>query len=207
MTGGQGAARLGHAVDALGELPHHLGMLRLPKLRQLTTATGVAPTQARLATLSASISAVPARGSSAQRRGLESVVIATPAARAASPGRPGAAARRRRPGPTTVLRKSWWSYWRYTHRGRAQQGEQITRALGRAGASGRRAAASTGAGRGPVVERCVVGQRGRRHVGQIGPSKPSRIRRRPPPSGSGSVTRRSRRPAPPTCRRWPRPRR
>src|SRR5580693_688608 len=49
-----------------------------PKLRQLTTAAGVAPTQARLATASARTSAVPRRGSSAQARGLESVVTATP---------------------------------------------------------------------------------------------------------------------------------
>ena len=88
------------------------GCSGLPKLRQLTTAAGVAPTQARLATPSASTSAVPARGSSAQARGLESVVTATPRDERGSPGPASRSSAASPPGPSTVFKKSWWSYWR-----------------------------------------------------------------------------------------------
>ena len=88
------------------------GCSGLPKLRQLTTAMGRAPAQATLRAPSATVDAVPARGSMAHHVGLESVVRANPLAEG---GRPGAASRSTAaspPGPSTVLRKSWWSYWR-----------------------------------------------------------------------------------------------
>ena len=88
------------------------GCSGLPKFRQLTTATGVAPTQAKLATPSARTSAVPSRGSRAQASGLESVVSATPRSEAGRPGPANRSSAASPPGPTTVLRNNWWSYWR-----------------------------------------------------------------------------------------------
>ena len=114
MTG-RPKARQASAMPSIDSDSCHMtsGCSGLPKLRQLTTATGRAPTQARLATASATTMAVPARGSSAHQRGLASVEMATPrSARRQARGRPAAAARRRRPGPTTVFKNSWWSYWR-----------------------------------------------------------------------------------------------
>ena len=88
------------------------GCSGFPKFRQFTTAAGVAPTQARLATPSARTSAGPRRGSSAQARGFESVVSATPRSDGGSPGPARRSSAASAPGPATVLRKSWWSYWR-----------------------------------------------------------------------------------------------
>ncbi len=88
------------------------GCSGLPKFRQFTTATGVAPTQARLATPSARASAVPARGSSAHARGLESVVTRHARAEAGSPGPASRSSAASPPGPATVFKKSWWSYCR-----------------------------------------------------------------------------------------------
>ena len=113
MTGNE-KARHASAIPSMHSESCHMtsGCSGFPKLRQFTTATGVAPTQARFATPSASVSAVPVRGSSAQARGLESVVTATPRDEG---GRPGPARRNSAasaPGPTTVFKNSWWSYWR-----------------------------------------------------------------------------------------------
>ena len=88
------------------------GCSGLPKLRQFTTAFAVAPTQARLATLSATVNAVPARGSSAHHRGFESVERAIPRSDTGNPGPARRKSAASRPGPTTVLRKSCESYWR-----------------------------------------------------------------------------------------------
>ena len=88
------------------------GCSGFPKFRQFTTAAGVAPTQARLATASARASAVPARGSSAQARGLESVVSATPRTETGNPGPASRRSAASAPGPATVFKNSWWSYWR-----------------------------------------------------------------------------------------------
>ena len=57
------------------------GCSGLPKFRQFTTAFGVAPEQARLRAASATVAAVPARGSRAHQLGLESVVRARPRVR------------------------------------------------------------------------------------------------------------------------------
>ena len=54
------------------------GCSGLPKLRQLTTAMGRAPAQATLRAPSATVAAVPARGSIEHQVGLESVVRASP---------------------------------------------------------------------------------------------------------------------------------
>ena len=89
-------------------------------------------------------------------------------------GQPGAFSRSRAaspPGPTTVLRNSWWSYWRYTHDGSIEQGQQVGAAVvgRRPAAPGRRpgrASRSAGAASGPVVARGVVVQAGGGHVGQ-----------------------------------------
>ena len=74
---------------------------------------GRAPAQATLRAPSATVAAVPARGSMEHQVGLESVVRASPfgdggQARGGQAQHGGVA----RPGPSTVLRKSWWSYWR-----------------------------------------------------------------------------------------------
>ena len=142
------------------------GCSGLPKLRQFTTATAVAPTQARLATPSARTSAVPARGSSAQARGLESVVMATPRSDGGSPGPASRSSAASAPGPATVFKKSWWSYWRHTQRAErssaSRSAAQSAAAGGASGSAGRRGRRLARA----VVERRVVGQRRRRHVGQ-----------------------------------------
>ena len=98
----------------------------------------------------------------AHQAGFESVVRARPRSEGGSPG----AARRRTaaspPGPSTVLRKSWWSYWRWTHDGsdsRAQTSSPQSAGAGREpGSSAARAPWSVGCGHGPVVERGVLAQ-------------------------------------------------
>ena len=87
----------------------------LPKFRQLTRATGRAPTTARLRYASATSIAVPWPGSTAHQRWLPSVV----SARARPVSTPVVGCFKRRtvaspPGATTVLRNSWWSYWCHT---------------------------------------------------------------------------------------------
>ena len=67
MTGSDSARQLA-AIPSMHSDSCHItsACSGFPKFRQLTTATAVAPTQARLATPSASVNAVPARGSRAQ---------------------------------------------------------------------------------------------------------------------------------------------
>ena len=88
------------------------GCSGLPKLRQLTTATARAPTQATLSAPSATIMAVPARGSSAHHRGFESVDRARPRRLGGRPGPASRSSAASPPGPATVFKNSWWSYWR-----------------------------------------------------------------------------------------------
>ena len=148
------------------------GCSGLPKLRQLTTAIGRAPTQARLSTDSATVSAVPWRGSTAHQRWLPSVVRARP--RPVSTPVVGCLRRRTAaspPGPSTVLRKSWWSYCDDTHDGVVRAGRAASAAgVGRPGGAGGRAAGarprSAGSAQRAVVERGGVVEAGGRHVGQ-----------------------------------------
>ena len=86
------------------------GCSGLPKLRQLTNAFAVAPTQARFETLSATVSSVPLRGSSAHQRGFESVESAMPRFDAGRPGPARRSSAASLPGPTTVFKKSCESY-------------------------------------------------------------------------------------------------
>ena len=142
------------------------GCSGFPKFRQFTSPTGRAPTHARFMTASATTSAVPRRGSTAHHRWLPSQVMARPRpvstpltgcfrrSTAASP-----------PGASTVLRKSWWSYWRNTQ-------------LGSASSDSRSPSTSPGSGAGPgavagrrlpdrsVVERCVGIERRGGDVGE-----------------------------------------
>ncbi len=169
------------------------GCSGLPKLRQLTTALGAAPAHARLSAASATVAAVPDRGSREHHAGLESVVRARPPSDA---GRPGAARRSTAlspPGPSTVLRKSWWSYWRYTHDGSATRAStsrpQSVGAVSAPGSSARRASWSAGRSmgrwyRGASSLRAAAGTSPR-----TGPSNPSRMRSRPGAPAGASVTR------------------
>ena len=88
-------------------------------------------------------------------------------------GRPGPARRSSAaspPGPTTVLRNSWWSYWRKTQVGSPSRAHSAS-ATSAAGTvapviGGSAAPIRRGCRQRPVVEGGVVGERGRRHVGQ-----------------------------------------
>ena len=96
------------------------GCSGLPKFRQLTSAFG-ARAGARDVAGRLEHREPAARARARARR---TVRCRRPRARA-----PSAVASRRRstlaspPGPTTVLRNSWWSYWRYTHAGSAMFGD------------------------------------------------------------------------------------
>ena len=162
-------ARLAHAVDDLGELPHHLGVLRVAEVQAVDErAAARRPTHATLRAASSTASRPPVRGSSAAEAGLavggeRERAVGVPFSRstAASP-----------PGPTTVLRNSWWSYWRAHPRlvgdrrraraARAARAERSVPAGNRARELGRRdrrpGRASWSAGRAerPVVHRSVT---------------------------------------------------
>ena len=59
----EGPARLGHAVDRLGQLPHHLGVLGVAEVEAVDERQRVGPRRtARLSTASATTDAVPWRG-------------------------------------------------------------------------------------------------------------------------------------------------
>ena len=197
----QGVAGLGQAVDGLGELPHDLGVLGVAEVEAVDHGDRrVAPTQARLATPSASTMAVPARGSRAHQRGAESVVTAMPRplggqARAGQPEEGGVAARARprcsrraggrtggrpRPGRPSRARRSAFC----VHLGPSAR---------RSGRRPSRLVEVGRAGQGSVVQRGVVGQRGGRDVGQhraVEPVADAQAAHRPLPVGgrSGSVT-------------------
>ena len=111
------AAGLGHAVDGLGELPHHLGVLGVAEVEAVhERPAGGRPRRPGSAPTSATT----------QRRAAAGVDGAPPVVAVGGEGqRPGRCPRRCRgafsrstvaspPGPSTVLRNSWWSYWRHT---------------------------------------------------------------------------------------------
>ena len=75
-------------------------------------ATALAPVTATLAMPSATVARVPARGSSEHQRGFESVERAMPLFETGRPGPARRSSAASAPGPITVFKKSWWSYWR-----------------------------------------------------------------------------------------------
>ena len=87
-------------------------------MRQFTTASGRAPTQARFMSDSATTLTVPPRGSTEHQRWLPSVVMARPLP-VSTPvvGCRSFSTAASSPGPTTVFRNNWWSYCLYTHAG------------------------------------------------------------------------------------------
>ena len=127
-TTGRSKARQASAIPSMASESSHItsGCSGLPKFRQLTSASGRAPTHARLRTDSATTRAVPARGSTAHQRWLPSVVRAS--ARPVSTPVTGCLRRSTvasPPGPATVLRKSWWSYCPQTQAGSVEHPEQV----------------------------------------------------------------------------------
>ena len=117
-TTGTDSARHASAMPSMASLSCHMtsGCSGLPKLRQFTRPSGSAPTQARFITDSATTAAVPERGSRRHQRWLPSVVRASPRP-VGTPVR-GSLSRNTvasPPGPSTVLRNSWWSYCDDTH--------------------------------------------------------------------------------------------
>ena len=118
------------------------GCSGLPKFRQLTSATGARADARDVARrLEHGEPAAGARVEAAE------AALAVGGERERRGRCPSAGGRRRRaPGPTTVLRNSWWSYWRYTHDlsaivGVAEQREQLAREVGAGGERGERARA------------------------------------------------------------------
>ena len=144
------------------------GCSGFPKLRQLTTATAVAPTQARLATPSARTSAVPRRGSSAHRPRVRVGGHGDAALRArqAGTGQPQQCGVRAR--ADHGVEEQLVVVLAVDPAGRAQQRQEIGLAV--VGRRQRRCQrrGDRGLAR-PVVERRVVGERRRRHVGQDRP--------------------------------------
>ena len=162
------------------------GCSGLPKLRQLTSPSGRAPTHARFIAASATTSAVPRRGSSAHHRWLPSTVRARP--RPVSVPLVGCFSRSTvasPPGPSTVLRKSWWSYWLNTHDGSAsRRAGPSPRQRGRTGggrqrllAAGDRRARPSAARRGGHLRRGELAGMSAR----TSPSRRSSTRNRPVP--------------------------
>ena len=109
----QGAAGLGHPVDALGELPHHLGVLGVPEVQAVHDGD-------RRGTDAGQVGHALGQdergaGARVERAGARVGVgrerhAAVPTAAGPGPARRSRAASA--PGPATVLRNSWWSYWR-----------------------------------------------------------------------------------------------
>ena len=106
LTTGVSSARHASAMPSIASCScqNTSGFSGLPKLRQLVTASGVAPTATTLRAASHTAMAAPTRGSSTANRALPSVARAmapdVPRTRtsAASP-----------PGGITVSSPTWWS--------------------------------------------------------------------------------------------------
>ena len=175
------------------------GCSGLPKLRQFTTASAVAPAHGHVGHRPRPPSAPCRRAGRASTSGGSSRSRAPcPCSRPAARARRGAAAPRRRPGPTTVFKKSWSRTGDRPGPGRSAgpRGRRPRRAGGSAsvGSFAREPRPVGGLGAGPVVEGGVVGQRRRR-----APRRGSRRRSRRgsaasrwarrPRRRSGSVTR------------------
>ena len=219
-TTGRPRARQASAMPSIASDSCHMtsGCSGLPKLRQLTRASGRAPAQATLRTASATSRAVPRGGRAAHQRLLLSVVRAS--ALRVDAGSPGAFSRSTAaspPGPSTVFRNSWWSYWRPDPRRVGQQSP-----AGRARSRRRRRQPATGR-RPPGGSRSAGACMGRWYFGRVvvseaagtsartSPPGPSRMRSRPP-VGDGADDRRPHLPPPARCRarrrgrrarRWP----
>ena len=131
-------ARLGHAVDRLGELPHHLRVL------------GVAEVQAvdqchRSRTCTGDVEGGLGHDQAGPRAGVESTPARVAVGRqrdppgggpdgARTPGAESRSTAASAPGATTVLRKSWWSYWRKAQEGSASRASRSsTSSFGEAG--------------------------------------------------------------------------
>ena len=104
-------ARLAHAFDDLGELPHHLGVLGIAEVEAVHERER---TRARASRRCARLRA-PRAGRRCAGRAGRSAPCRRSRARAPSSCPSRAAPRRRRPGRRRCCRNSWWSYWRDTH--------------------------------------------------------------------------------------------
>ena len=104
-------ARLAHPLDDLGELPHHLGMLGVaeveavherdrPRADARDVARGFEHDQPAARARDRAGRSAPCRRSTARAPCFVPLTRSTAASA---------------PGPATVFRNSWWSYWRDTH--------------------------------------------------------------------------------------------
>ena len=104
-------ARLAHALDDLGELPHHLGVLGVAEVEAVHERDRP---RARSTRRCAPLRARPAGRPCADRAGRSAPCRRSTSASAfVVPFTRSTAASA--PGPATVFRNSWWSYWRDTH--------------------------------------------------------------------------------------------
>ena len=152
MTGVPKASQASDMPSMASESCHMTsGCSGFPKFKQFTTASGRAPTQARFMIDSATTLAVPARGSTAHQRWLPSVVMAK-ARPVSTPvvGCRSLSTEASSPGPITVFRNSWWSYWRYTQAGSTSKPRRAAPGsigAGRSAAAGPRGFAGAARGR------------------------------------------------------------
>ena len=128
-TTGMPRARHASAMPSIASDSCHItsGCSGLPKLRQLTSPSGRAPDARQVH-----------HRLGHHERGAPPWVEGAPAVVAVAGERRGRGRCRRPvvgclrrstvaspPGPSTVLRNSWWSYWRKTHDGSSEQVEQV----------------------------------------------------------------------------------
>ena len=206
----EGAARLGHAVDGLGQLPHHLGVLGVAEVEAVDDGQRPGADAGQVEhRLGHDPAPCPARGSTAHQRWLPSVVSAS--ARPVSTPVTGCLRRSTvasPPGPDhgvqeqlVVVLRATPTTCRPACASRSAPG--VAAGAGRQRGRVRLAGCGRGRRAGPVVERGGVVQRRRRHVGEhlavaaVEDAQPAACRspcRRPWP-------------APPTARRWRAPRR
>ena len=167
-------AGLGHPVDRLRELPHHLGVLGVAEVQAVHERERPGPDAGQVEHRLGHH-----RGRAGPRVDRAPAVVAVGGERQARPvSTPVTGCLRRRtvaspPGPSTVLRNSWWSYCDDTQDVSASSAEQVggRRRPGRArrgapGSSARRAARSAGAARGRSYSGASSCERARRHVGR-----------------------------------------
>ena len=83
----EGQARLGHAVDGLRQLPHHLGVLGVAEVEAVDEGHGPGPGAGHVERRLGHGHGRARRGSSAHQRGLESVEMARPRSLGGRPGR------------------------------------------------------------------------------------------------------------------------